>query len=99
MFDYPGLGEVPSYELSFAIPAGLSGAPLFRAGSLDIAGVVYGSNDVAKIEEVVQVDTATGKRTPEVQGIISFGLAQSLESLARIRGPATGGRMLREVWR
>lgn len=85
VYNHEALGPLPSWELSFPVPAGLSGAPLFLHGTLDVIGVVYGNNDVAAVEEFALVDQETGIRQPEVQRIVSFGLALHLEALAPLR--------------
>jgi hypothetical protein len=51
MYPHPFYGDTPSYELSFTIPVGLSGAPLFRGGTHEAVGVVYGNNDTSTVEE------------------------------------------------
>ncbi len=81
VFEHPTFGSIPSWELSFSVPVGLSGAPLFLEGTLQVAGVLYGNNDVATVEESAQVDVGSGTRTPEVQRIVSFGLAHHWQSL------------------
>jgi hypothetical protein len=92
-------GEIDSYELYMPVPGGLSGAPLMVDASLLVGGVIYGSYDVAQIEELASVDPDTNERRPEIQRIVSFGLAHSLRSLGRLAGPATGGRPLAELLR
>jgi hypothetical protein len=78
---------MPSWELSFAVPGGLSGAPLFLDGTLEVVGVVYGNNDVATIEESATVDSS-GVRSPEVQRIVSFGLAHHHSQLLPLTAAA-----------
>jgi V8-like Glu-specific endopeptidase len=78
-------GQVRSYELSMPIPEGLSGAPLIKVGSKEVIGLIYGNNDVATIEQFARVNSQTEKREPEVQRIISFGLAHHLETLRNLR--------------
>jgi hypothetical protein len=73
-FSSPQNAPAPAYELSFPAPKGLSGAPLIELGTPRVLGVVFGNNDVAIAEHLAEVD-AFGNRTPEVQRIISFGLA------------------------
>lgn len=98
-FSGPMLNGVTSssYELDMHAPAGLSGAPLIRRGSRELMGVVYGSRDSYTIEEWASVDLDTGRRTPEVQRLISFALATHLGHLCDLRGPATENRPLRAI--
>jgi Trypsin-like peptidase domain len=88
-YDHHEYGRTPSYELDMPTPAGLSGAPLMIDPGLRVVGVVYGENDVARIEQFSTTDPGTGDRTPEVQRIVSFGLAHYTSTLHAIRGPAT----------
>lgn len=95
-YDHPELGRVPSYELDMPAPQGLSGAPLILVGTRSVIGVIYGSNDVATVEQFAAVNPETGEREPEVQRITSFGLACFTDSLASLSGEATDGRPLRD---
>ena len=95
-YEHLRFGRTPSYELDMPTPAGLSGAPLVRTGSQDVIGVIYGSNDVATIEQMAQINTDTGKREPEIHRIISFGLAHYTETLRKLSGAATKGLPLYE---
>lgn len=89
-------GRVNSYELSIPAPEGLSGAPLLKEGTLEVLGTVYGNNDVATIEQFGRMDPATGKREPEIQRIVSFGLAHHLDTLKALTGVATHNAALGE---
>jgi hypothetical protein len=71
-------------------PAGISGAPLIR-GTRSVVGVVFGTNDVATVESLAQVDPDTGKREPEVLRVVSFGLAHVTATLWEASSTATGG--------
>ena len=95
-FDYPSFGPTLSYELSFPAPPGLSGAPMIEMNKRRILGVVYGNNDVATTEHLAEVDS-DGSRTPEVQRIVSFGLAHHTATLRDLAGAATNGRPLLEL--
>lgn len=95
-FDYPSIGPTLSYELSFPAPRGLSGAPIIEMYKPRVLGVVYGNNDVATTEHFAEIDEA-GKRTPEIQRLVSFGLAHHTSTLRNLSGTATGGRPLREI--
>lgn len=88
--------EVKSYELSFPAPEGLSGSPLIRVGSGDVVGIIYGNIDVATIEHTAIFDPETGNREPEIQRIISFGLAHYTDTLRNARGKATQGKTIAE---
>lgn len=90
-FDYPGYGRTNSYELSIPTFPGLSGAPVIRVGSTEVIGVVYYSHEVATVDQYVSIDPTTGKRQPEVQRIIDFGLAHFTDTLQKLRGKATNG--------
>lgn len=95
-YDHKDYGKVLSYELSIPAPLGLSGAPLVREGAFEIVGVIYGNNDVATVEELATVDKKTGDRTPQVERIVSFGLAHHLDTLKNLSGAATENRPLAE---
>ena len=97
-FDYPPFGQTLSYEISFPAPGGLSGAPIIELNTRRILGVVYGNNDVATTEHFTQVDEE-GKRTPEIQRVVSFGLAHHSDTLRNLSGAATKGKPLKEIVR
>jgi|GEM_PF-5487821 len=88
-FNQPGFGNTKSYELDLQVPKGLSGAPLMILGDSIVIGVIYSSNDVATIEHIGSIDPETQSREPEIQRIISFGLAHYTENLLLVRGKAT----------
>jgi hypothetical protein len=85
-----GYGITDAYELDMPTPEGLSGAPLIRMGSKEVVGVVYGTNEVALIKHFERV-SEDGSREPEIQRVLSFGLAHSTSSLHSLSGPATEG--------
>jgi hypothetical protein len=95
-YDHPRLGKISSFELDMPAPEGVSGAPVVGRGGSTVVGVIYGRHDVAVVDEFSQVDPDTGAKTPEVQRIVSFGLACDTNTLAALRGPATGGLTLAE---
>jgi hypothetical protein len=84
-YDHAEYGNVPSYELNIPAPQGISGAPLVKNDMLEVVGVVYGNNDVATIEEFAHIDEKTGKRQPELQRIVSFGLANHLAKSSKTK--------------
>jgi hypothetical protein len=96
--EHRGYGMTMAYELDMPTPAGLSGSPLLRRNSREIIGVVYGTNDVALIEQFSEVDQE-GNRTAEIQRIVSFGLAHHTANLQTLSGPATNGKPLAEYIR
>lgn len=95
-FDYPQFGPTRSYEISFPAPGGLSGAPLVEMFTPRILGVIYGNNDVATTEHFAEVDLE-GKRTPEIQRVVSFGLAHHTDTLRNLTGTATKQVPLKEI--
>lgn len=90
----PGSAPVPSFELDMKAPAGLSGAPLIRARTNQVVGVIYGEHSVARIEEAASIDPDTGVRTPEVQRLVSFGLAHLTRTVEALSTRATQGKPL-----
>jgi hypothetical protein len=90
-YDHEVLGPTPSYELDMVTPEGLSGAPLFRRPGEIVIGVIYGRHEVELVDQFASVDPTTGEHKPEVQRIVSFGLACDMTSFRALRGPATGG--------
>jgi hypothetical protein len=94
--DHPEYRSVFSYELNIPAPQGISGAPLVKHDSTEVVGVIYGNNDVGVIEEFAHIDEKTGKRHPELQRIVSFGLAHHLNNLAALNGAATNDLPLSE---
>lgn len=93
-----GYGTTMAYELDMPTPAGLSGAPLLKRNTREIIGVVYGMNDVALMEHFSQIDQE-GNRLPEIQRVVSFGLAHHTANLQSLAGPATNGKPLAEYIR
>ena len=96
-FEYRGFPTAHSYELSFPAPLGLSGAPVIELYTRKVLGVVYGNEDVAIVEHLSQLDQDTGERTPEVQRVVSYGLAYHTSVLGHLSGPATQGKTLAEI--
>jgi hypothetical protein len=69
------------------------------AGLVEANNGVFGGcwcmgHEATLIDEFAWVDPETGERTPEVQKIVSFGLASDLDTLLDARGVATGGAPL-----
>ena len=98
-YSTPNFGQMPSFELSFAPPRGMSGAPILLAGTNKVVGLIYGSNDISMIEHTRFVDPETGVSEPEVHRIVSYGLAHHTRSLNNIRGQLTNGQPLGEFIR
>lgn len=59
-------------------------------------GVVFGSHEIAKIEQFAKVDFKTGHRQAEIERIVSFALAHHTESLWSLQGGAAYGKTLLE---
>ena len=95
-FDAPNGARVLSYELDMPTPEGLSGAPLVRVGTKQVYGVVYGTNEVALIDQTAFVDPESGRREPEIQRLVTFGLAHYTQSLRALCGAATKGLPLHD---
>ena len=89
VYQHGRLGPIPSWELSFPTPEGLSGSPLFLDDTLDVVGVIYGNNDVGVVDEFASIDPETGTSRPEIQRIMSFGLAHHLSILQPLTERAT----------
>lgn len=90
-YDHYEYGEMPSYEMSFPPPKGMSGAPIFLNGSTKIIGVIHGSNDISMVEQTRYVDPHTGESEPEIHRIVSYGLAHHTRSLINLQTSATSG--------
>lgn len=82
-------GRGSAYELDMPTPEGLSGSPLFLAGTREVLGVIFGQNEVALIDSFARVDPETREKEPEIQKIYHFGLAQTTETLRKLRTTAT----------
>ncbi len=54
----PTFGRGNAYELDMPAPGGLSGSPLFKVGSREVIGVVFGHNDVALIIKIGRTSTS-----------------------------------------
>ena len=74
-YDHPSEGRRASFELSIPVPGGLSGAPVVKLGTREVIGVIYGENDVGTIERFSHKDPQTGKDIPDLERLVSFGLA------------------------
>lgn len=96
-YTHPSGMRVPSYELDMPAPAGLSGSPVVTDPGREVLGVVYGTSDVARVEEFASIDPATGEHCPEVHRIVSFALAHFTSTLRDLRGPATAMQSLSEL--
>jgi hypothetical protein len=94
--DDPTFGRGHAYELDMPTPEGLSGSPLFRSGTREVLGVVFGQNDVALIESFARVDPVTGEREPEIQKMYHFGLAHTTETLRSLGTTSTRSLPLAE---
>jgi hypothetical protein len=93
---YDQFPETLSYELGTAAHAGLSGAPLFRQSSSEVVGVIYGNNDIGRIVEFAHQGEETGQQIPELQRIMSHGVALHTNTLRSLAGTATARMSLAE---
>jgi hypothetical protein len=98
-FESPRYGEIPVFELDMITHEGLSGAPLVRRPGMEVLGVILGRYEVGAIEEFASVDPETGERRPEVQRVVSFGLAHYTSTLAELQTDATDGKRLADYAR
>jgi hypothetical protein len=89
-YDDHSLGRISAYELDMLAPEGLSGAPLVYRPGDSVIGVVYGRHEVGLVDEFSRLDPETGVATPEIQRIVSFGLACDTSTLFALTTPATG---------
>lgn len=96
MHELTHFGPTPAYEVDIPAPAGLSGAPLIKRGSREVLGVVYGTHDVSRTEEVASIDPETGAKHPEVQRIVSFCVAHLTSSVLGLSHPKWEGKQLRD---
>jgi hypothetical protein len=94
VFPQPGFGDTPSYELDMPALEGMSGAPIGKAHSREVIGVLYGRNDAEQIEVFSSKDPETGRRTPEQVRTTYFAVAHYTETLKNLRGTATKGQPL-----
>ena len=90
MYEQCEYGPTPAYELDMPAPGGMSGAPLVIARTRRVVGVIFGTYDVAQIEELASVDATTGDRTPEIHRIVSFALAHHTSTLNAAIDPRSG---------
>lgn len=85
----PVFGRGSAYEIDMPTPEGLSGSPLFKSGTREVLGVVFGQNEVALISSFARVNPETGYREPEIQKVYHFGLAHSTEIIQNLTSNAT----------
>lgn len=85
-YDHPDGQSVDSYELDMPVPSGMSGAPLVLRGGIEVAGVLFGMQDV----ELVDAQSGPVKRYQTTR-VVAFGLAHTAASLRRASTRATNG--------
>jgi hypothetical protein len=98
--ELPTIGRHPDcLELNFQIPAGMSGAPLFRAVGADrqeLLGVCVGSYSAElTLYSHIEIDNAGEKYKERQIKTEQYGLAQLIEPLLDWAPDAFGGRTLR----
>jgi hypothetical protein len=99
MNEVPSYGPTPTDELDMPAPRGLSSAPIVRASSREVIGVVYGTKDTGTVEEFSRVDEETGERTPELERVTANVVTHMLDSLHNLSGEVTHGMPLIEYLR
>jgi hypothetical protein len=97
VYNEPSFGDTRTIELDMRAPAGLSGAPLLRAGTRELIGMIYGVAAAEQLEEFGRYDPVTGTRHPELVRLEHFALAHHTTSLREHRSEATEGKALAEV--
>jgi len=86
------------YELDMPAPEGLSGAPIVKEGTKEVASVVTGVNDVRIIEQWSSVDPDTGEKSPEISRIYSFTTGYHTSVLSSVTNKWTEKKPLSECW-
>lgn len=82
---YGPFKKIPSYELNFSCPEGLSGAPLFKMNSTRIVGIIYGSSEAYTVHSYKETKEKGGlEKTIEERNIIFFGSAHHYKTLQRL---------------
>lgn len=82
-----------AYELSFAAPRGLSGAPLFATdGSYDVHGIVIGNSESSMLvfSNVERDETTSATTVVERHESLSLGLAVDASSVLSLRSRLLG---------
>jgi hypothetical protein len=95
-YNQPGFVRTPSYELDIPAPHGLSGAPIIKLKTKEVAGVFFASLDVSTGEQFPAVAGHEGDQQAEIDRAVSFGLAHYTGSVWSLRGMITQGIPLRE---
>ena len=92
--DFPGQPEGRVYELDMHAPPGMSGAPVLRAGSREVVGVVVDERGyVIETDELSDNDRTI---TIPLDRKLYFAYAHHLEVLSAAKGAATDGLPLAE---
>ena len=96
--DLPDLNIPPSYELSFPIPKGVSGGPVFIAGQKVLLGVALMSHDsVLSRYEDTEIINDTEKYVEKVVTVTQFGIAANLFEIRDWKPDILEGRSLLEL--
>lgn len=78
-----------AYELDMRAPQGLSGAPLLRHGTDQVAGVICAENDRGTVTAFASIDPETGDHRPMELRTWPFAEACDTEALCALRTSAT----------
>jgi len=83
---YEEFKDIASYEINIPFPKGLSGAPICTE-QMEVIGIVYGTNDIATIEEYSESKKEDGnvELVYEKQRIQSYGLAHHTTTILNIK--------------
>lgn len=100
--DYgPSGGQAPGLELSFVVPQGMSGAPLFLQGSgptFDLVGVCVSSHETEVCEHVHEEVEESGSIFRERRlRVEQYGIAHRVSALADWEPALLNGLSLREA--
>ncbi|MEA3221734.1 MAG: serine protease [Thermodesulfobacteriota bacterium] len=93
--DLPKLSIPPAYELSFPIPKGVSGGPVFVEGQKTLLGIALISHDsVLSRYEDTEFISNSEKYTEKVVTVTQFGIAANLYKIRDWKPAILKGRSL-----
>ncbi|MHA1360766.1 MAG: hypothetical protein ACTSRC_21805, partial [Candidatus Helarchaeota archaeon] len=93
--DLPNLSIPHAYELSFPIPKGVSGGPVFIAGQKTLIGVALMSHDsVLSRYEDTEILSDSEKYAEKVVQVTQFGIAANVYEIRDWKPAILEGRSL-----